>query len=74
MATFTDHFHTFCNFGLSGPESDGHHKKTINDKNVTKMFQDCKLYGKHLTTTDTDIAFNKVKTLGRKYVLPQLLF
>ncbi|XP_041353969.1 tubulin polymerization-promoting protein family member 2-like isoform X1 [Gigantopelta aegis] len=65
MAGFNDHFHAFCNFGVSGPVAGGK-KKTITDKNVTKMFKDCKLYGKHLTSTDTDIAFSKYKTQGSK--------
>jgi len=58
-AALASQFTAFCNFGgASG-------KTTLTTKNCTKMFKDCKLYGKNLTTTDTDIAFSKVKTKGK---------
>ncbi|XP_067933213.1 tubulin polymerization-promoting protein family member 3-like [Watersipora subatra] len=57
-------FITFCNFG-AGVKGN---KSTLTDKNLTKMFKDCKLYGKFLTTTDTDIAFSKVKEKGKKEI------
>ncbi|XP_067931927.1 tubulin polymerization-promoting protein family member 2-like [Watersipora subatra] len=53
-------FEAFCSFG-SGNAA----KKTLTTKNCTKIFKDCKLYGKALTSTDTDIAFSKVKTKGK---------
>jgi len=59
------HFITFCNFGVGT----GAGKTTLSDKNLKKLFKDCHLYGKSLTVTDTDIAFSKVKTLGKKCVL-----
>jgi len=52
-------FHTFCEFG----RKEG--TKTMTTKNCTKLFKDCKLYSKTLTTTDTDIGFSKVKTKGK---------
>ena len=55
-----DQFSAFCNFGAGGGD-----KKTLTTKNCTKIFKDCKLYGKNLTSTDTDIAFSKVKTKGK---------
>jgi len=55
-------FLKFCNFGNHSKQE----KKTLTDKNLTKMFKDCKIYGKSLTTTDTDIAFMKVKEKGKK--------
>lgn len=63
-ATLQQQFTKFCNFGNHGKAP----KKTLTDKNLTKMFKDSKLYGKALTTTDTDIAFNKVKSKGTRYV------
>lgn len=57
-------FLKFCNFGNHGKAE----KKTLTDKNLTKMFKDCKLYGKKLTTADTDIAFNTVKERGKKEI------
>lgn len=56
-------FMTFCNFGVGAGG-----KTTLTDKNMTKMFKDCKIYGKSVTTTDTDIAFSKVKEKGKKWV------
>lgn len=53
-------FLAFCSFGAGNAE-----KKTMTTKNCTKLFKDCKLYGKNLTSTDTDIAFSKVKTKGK---------
>lgn len=64
VATLEGQFAKFCNFGNHGKAA----KKALTDKNLTKMFKDCKLYGKALTTADTDIAFNKVKTKGSRYV------
>lgn len=60
--TISKQFVKFCNFGSHGKVE----KKTLTDKNLTKMFKDCKLYSKALTTTDTDIAFSKVKEKGKK--------
>lgn len=60
--TIAKQFVKFCNFGNHSKVE----KKTLNDKNLTKMFKDCKIYGKALTTTDTDIAFSKVKEKGKK--------
>ena len=51
-------FQAFCEFGGKG-------KTTMTTKNCTKLFKDCKLYSKSLTTTDTDIGFSKVKTKGK---------
>lgn len=56
----TAQFEAFCSFG-SGNTG----KNTLTTKNCTKIFKDCKLYGKNLTSTDTDIAFSKVKTKGK---------
>lgn len=56
-----DQFNAFCNFGAGNTG-----KKTLTTKNTTKIFKDCKLYGKTLTSTDTDIAFSKVKAKGKK--------
>ena len=60
--TLGKQFLKFCNFGNHSKTE----KKTLSDKNLTKMFKDCKIYGKNLTTTDTDIAFSKVKEKGKK--------
>ena len=60
--TLGKQFVKFCNFGNHSKTE----KKTLTDKNLTKMFKDCGLYGKTMTTTDTDIAFNKVKEKGKK--------
>lgn len=62
IKSFRKQFVAFCNFGNHSKVE----KKTLTDKNLTKMFKDCKLYGKGLTTTDTDIAFNKVKEKGKR--------
>jgi len=51
-------FQAFCEFGGKG-------KTTMTTKNCTKLFKECKIYNKTLTTTDTDIAFSKVKTKGK---------
>lgn len=63
--TLGKQFVKFCNFGNHGKVE----KKSLTDKNLTKMFKDCKLYGKALTNTDTDIAFSKVKEKGKRYIL-----
>lgn len=60
--TLQEQFAKFCNFGNHSKVT----KKTLTDKNLTKMFKDSKLYGKALTTADTDIAFNKVKSKGTR--------
>ena len=62
LSRIRSQFITFCNFGAGT----GGNKVTLTDKNLTKMFKDCKIYGKSLTTTDTDIAFSKVKEKGKK--------
>lgn len=54
-------FKAFCNFGAGNSGKD-----VLSDKNMTKMFKDAKIYGKQLTTTDTDIAFSKIKEKGKK--------
>jgi len=59
--TLRNQFIEFCHFGTGAVA-----KTTLTDKNLTKMFKDAKLYGKNLTTTDTDICFNKVKDKGKK--------
>jgi len=58
-----DQFNAFCKFGAGAAA-----KTTMTTKNATKCFKDCKLYGKCLTTTDTDIAFSKVKTKGKSEI------
>lgn len=57
-------FEAFCSFGAAA----GAKKTTMPTKGVNKIFKDCKLYGKSLTTTDTDITFSKVCDKGKKEI------
>ena len=40
-------------------------KQTMTSADVTKCFTDCELYSQSLTSTDTHIAFSKVKKKGK---------
>jgi len=48
-------FKSFCSFGAGKDEA------LMDSTKCSKLFRDLKLYGKNLTETDVDIAFNKVK-------------
>ncbi|XP_067934186.1 tubulin polymerization-promoting protein family member 2-like [Watersipora subatra] len=62
--TLSKQFIKFCNFGNHSKVE----KTKLTDKNLTKLFKDCHLYGKALTSADTDIAFSKVKEKGKKEI------
>jgi hypothetical protein len=57
--TLGEVFKSYCSFGdkSTGPKP----TPMLDGAKFAKIFRDCKLLDKHLTSTDVDIVFTKVK-------------